>query len=413
MKRLVLAISSIIILAINTTTYTVTIPAELENLGATCYMNSTLQCLYQIHPLTNFLLKEGPNFYKPGTIAQEYIKFIEKVPQRRINRTEMGKLCDPVFDKFFDESSGQQDASEFLVKLVDRLVDEDVKNEMISKDPTGKPNFIPGTAIKISPVTDVLLPLIFSITKTISRPIDNDPNCQIEPKITPVGILDIEILKLGTKIPDEGQAEDIINKNKFETLESCLESYTAEEHVTGTEQFTCPDGKKVDLMKKIGIQTSPSYLIIALKRFLLVGTESVKDQHAVSFPLKNLDLRPYMTPDSTQTQTKYDLVSFVQHLGSRNGGHYTSYVKSNENWYFCNDSHISDPIPEKSDIPGQLDMQKIADAGTDGRFTPYILFYKRKDVPSEEEETIKQSINTLKQLEAQLQSLSAKNATAK
>jgi len=407
MKKILAIINLIIIVAINSTAHTVSTPPALMHIGNTCYLNSTLQCLYQIEPLTNFLVTRGRDFYESESVALEYIDFLGKVSETKVDEAALKKLCEPIFEKLFDKRKyNQEDASEFLGKLLDRLVDEDVKGEKKTNE------FINGTAFRISPITNYFLPLIFSITKTTSRPIDNDPDCQIAPKTTPELMLNLAIPKSGTKIMEKA-ADSIINENKYETLESCLKSYSSEETLARNEQYKCPNGKLVDIIKETKIQTCPAYLIIALKRFLKTDTEQlVKDIRPVSFPLENLDLKPYMTPDAKQTETKYDLISFVQHSGSRSGGHYTSYVKSNGNWYFCNDSVILGPIPEKSEIPGKLDMQKITSKGTDGGFTPYIMFYKRKDV-SNEEITKQPAAQVLSNLESQLQALAAKDTTAK
>lgn len=397
MKKVIFVIGYIILLTTNIIADPLYGPAALANLGATCYMNSTLQCLYQIEPLTNFLLTKGSIFYEPGSIAMQYIDFINKVSQKRISKEEMEKLCIPVFTKFFGGSSGQQDASEFLNQFIDVLADADVKPE--KKDPR---EFIPGTGTKISPVSEFFYSLFFSTIETKIKPITTDSDCTTSTHSSGYGKIDLEIQKLDTSIVYPTEKATVIEKNQYKTLESCLETFTKTEILTGDDRYRCPNGTYVNAKKKVRIQDNPEYLIIAFKRFVnaQIGTADnwkfIKVSHPISFPLHDLDLKPYMTKSSKQKETKYDLVSFVQQSGSLNGGHYTSYVKSNNKWYHCNDSSIT-----KRD---EANVKEIADAGIDGGFTPYILFYKRRDTP-EVDQTIEQSRDAFRQLEAQLQAL--------
>jgi ubiquitin C-terminal hydrolase len=59
----------------------------------------------------------------------------------------------------------------------------------------------------------------------------------------------------------------------------------------------------------------------------------------------------------------YDLIGICNHSGSVGGGHYTSFVKDNNEWYLCNDTQII----------------KIND--TENMITPkaYCLFYRKRE----------------------------------
>lgn len=390
---------SLIILVVLTIfiAYTVT-PPELINIGNTCYMNSTLQCLYQIKPLTNFLLTKGHEFYKPDTVALEYINFLNQVTQKKLRESHLQQLCTPIFRDIFEgRKYVQEDASEFLNQILDHLMDQDVKDELKSTE------FIQHTSSKRSPIMDFFLPLFFTYEKVTNTPIPINPNCKPRSKTELLAKLDLPIQKINTSTLYNDIQDADNHMTKYKTLKKCLKKlYGKAEFVTGDEQLNCDDGSKTDFVKETKISTSPPYLIIALKRFVNVKTKSkgfelIKDNHGLSFPLYNLDLQPYITNDTTQRETKYDLISFVQHAGSLGGGHYTAWVRSNGEWFFCNDSHIY----EKTDH----NVEDIAKKGLDDGFTPYILFYKRQDQPGQ---SIKQQILTLQQLHAQIQALAAR-----
>jgi len=384
--------------------HSASIPAALENLGATCYMNSTLQCLYQIEPLTNFLLSEesgkGSELYKPDSVAMEYINLIKKIPQKQIKEVEIKPFCKPVFKKFFRLSfkkgkTQQQDAEEFLNQLLDHLMDTDVKESEKSN------TFIPGTITKQSPAGDFIFDLFYSRIKESIEPLIANSKCKIKPQFAPYNKLNLSIQTFDTSIIYPTQKDAIDAGTKYNSLQECLTSFSSPE--IRKEGYNC-DGELIDIKQEKRIQSNPRYLIIALNRYvnMQIGSaakwSSVKVNHAVSFPLYDLDLKPYMTDDSTSKETKYDLIGFVQQAGALRGGHYTSWVKSNNKWYFCNDSSIREEDHEK-------EVENITKNGLDRNFTPYILFYKRTDQPSQ---SLQQSTQALQQLEAQLQALSSR-----
>eukprot|EP01130_Rhizamoeba_saxonica_P018194 TRINITY_DN9029_c0_g1_i3.p1 TRINITY_DN9029_c0_g1~~TRINITY_DN9029_c0_g1_i3.p1 ORF type:complete len:108 (-),score=2.66 TRINITY_DN9029_c0_g1_i3:30-353(-) len=104
-------------------------------------------------------------------------------------------------------------------------------------------------------------------------------------------------------------------------------------------------------------------MIIHLKRFgqNIIGHRR-KIRTYVRFPLEDLDISKYLS--CSIRNAKYDLFAVSNHSGDLNGGHYTSYVMHNREWYHCNDSQVTyvfDPDEVQSS-------------------SAYILFYQRTDV---------------------------------
>ena len=75
--------------------------------------------------------------------------------------------------------------------------------------------------------------------------------------------------------------------------------------------------------KQIGILKAPEVLCLHLKRFKYGGMFESKNSKVVTFPVEeNLDLEPFLLPESTDTSAEYQLMGIVQHMGSMGGGHY-------------------------------------------------------------------------------------------
>lgn len=86
----------------------------------------------------------------------------------------------------------------------------------------------------------------------------------------------------------------------------------------------------------------PEVLCIHLKRFRHELMFSSKISSAVSFPLKGLDMRPYLHKDCVSEATTYELFSVICHHGTAGGGHYTCYALNNDQWYEFDDQFVTE-----------------------------------------------------------------------
>uniref|UniRef100_T1PDR8 ubiquitinyl hydrolase 1 n=2 Tax=Musca domestica TaxID=7370 RepID=T1PDR8_MUSDO len=132
------------------------------------------------------------------------------------------------------------------------------------------------------------------------------------------------------------------------SVQSCLNSFTAVELMTGNNKVGCeactkringddPKAKTVNTnaTKQFLISSPPAVLILHLKRFQL-GQRCVfrKLTGHVSFPMI-LDIAPFCGSkvknlpniDRKQKKLLYALYGVVEHSGGMYGGHYTAYVK--------------------------------------------------------------------------------------
>ena len=155
----------------------------------------------------------------------------------------------------------------------------------------------------------------------------------------------------------------------------------------GTNQYECTrcyqlHKKKNDATKKMSINRSPEVLCLHLKRFNSMEgrTRQTKLNRHVVFPLRGLDLSPYLedndgsTPvdDKKKTALYYDLVGLIRHHGNGvRSGHYVSYVKriSDDSWWLCDDAAVRQV--EERDVLSQQ---------------AYVLMYQRRKTVDEEKE---------------------------
>ena len=150
------------------------------------------------------------------------------------------------------------------------------------------------------------------------------------------------------------------------TLQQCVEEFTKEEILDNDDMWRCPRCKSYQkAIKKIDIWKLPSILIVHLKRFEFNEQKRAKIRDYVDFPLKNLDLTPYVSK-LQRAKPIYDLFAVVNHEGFLGGGHYYSYTKHrmDQQWYYFNDEQVSKLK--------KVEQVVSADA--------YILFYSKMSV---------------------------------
>ncbi|VDP57482.1 unnamed protein product [Schistosoma mattheei] len=155
-----------------------------------------------------------------------------------------------------------------------------------------------------------------------------------------------------------------IDKWSTLTLEDCLSHYFSEAELVGENGYFCGRcNRRCNGLKQFRLVALPEILTLHLKRFSSNHLYSSKLSSPVNFPLKNLDLSPYLHRDCTDKITTYDLIGVICHYGGCGGGHYTTcaYNSSTEHWYEFNDEHVR-----------KLDAEQVESL----KSSAYILFYR-------------------------------------
>jgi ubiquitin carboxyl-terminal hydrolase 8 len=327
----------------------------LANLGNTCFMNTTLQCLSHTYTFNNFLDKS------------ENQKKIQKKPESLI-LMEWNKLRNMMWsedciispggflgavqkvakikEKMLFTGLAQNDLPEFLNFIIDcfhtsimREVSMNINgNITTNKDKIAKECFTMMKNMYKKEYSE-MLKMFYGIH--VSK-IETESGKYINSSPEPFLMLDLAIP----------------NKSK-PTLMDCMESYTEDEILTGDNKvFNEETNEKEDAIKQIRFWSLSDILIITLKRFSNTGT---KNNVNVDFPIEDLDLTKFIIGYNKDSY-KYELYGICNHMGGVLGGHYTSYVKnSNNKWYHFNDQSV-DEIDES-----EIKSEKA-----------YCFFYRKK-----------------------------------
>lgn len=138
--------------------------------------------------------------------------------------------------------------------------------------------------------------------------------------------------------------------------------YSFKEH-----EYQCEKCKKksTDAYKKYYMYSPPEVLVLCVKKFEKSKSRWfsgwAKSSRDVSYP-EYFDLSDHSLFSSVEggQDCRYRLIGAVNHSGGLGGGHYTCYVRKNENWYYISDSYC-----KQSNLKSALK----ADA--------YLLFYEK------------------------------------
>lgn len=252
------------------------------NIGNTCYMNSTLQCLKFTVPLSKFFLLNDIN--TDSSLLNNYQLLVKKSwtadkPFPPINfKRSLGTI-----NRLF-MGSNQHDAHELLICILDQL------NTNLLKQ-------------NITLITDLFRGYYKQTIKCME--------CNYE-SITKQEFMTLELPINGSNIHE------------------CLVSYLSEEKLEENNMYKCEKCKKyVCAIKRLEIGKLPKFLIITLKRF----NRNQKINNNVSIPIKNFNL----------LDSEYNLYGTINHFGNLNGGHYTANILYLfDKWYNMNDSKCSE-----------------------------------------------------------------------
>ncbi|XP_065313045.1 ubiquitin carboxyl-terminal hydrolase 36-like [Gordionus sp. m RMFG-2023] len=312
------------------------IGSGLANLGNTCYMNSTLQCLTYTPPLANYFIKHPhiENCHVQGFCMEceigKHIKFsLSKVYNvyKPLNILRNLKCIAKHFNPY-----KQEDAHEFFIHIVEAMHKSGVngysKLDKFSKQTT-MINQIFGGYLRSR-----------VICKMCQKPSDcYDPFVDIS--------LDV--------------------KGTF-NLNVALKRFIAPEIIQNENAYKCEECKrKVPAQKCVTIHRPPRVGVFHLKRFTASGN---KITHFFEYP-ERLDMTPYLSHDCKEQASNdlvinmhYRLYAVLVHSGySTNYGHYFCYCKAqNGFWYRMDDANVT-----------QTSLQKVLSQEA------YILFYIQED----------------------------------
>lgn len=290
----------------------VPVGAGMINMGNTCYMNSTLQALFHIPSLSNWLssVRQCKNCDPNGTqlcvvciIAKTLQSTHEKSgsvvkPILVYNRLKL--ICKHLVH------GRQEDAHEFMRYLIEAM------EKAYLQSVCG--------------------------TKLDSRSKETNPLGQIFG-----GYIRTEVTCLKCKHTSTTfqHFQDIpLDIQHASTLDDALGHYFRRERLEGDNAYKCEKCKsKVPATKKFSIERAPNVLCIQLKRFGLMGGKMSKH---IQFS-RNLNLNRFLFHQSPGGPcVTYKFVSLINHMGpSQHCGHYTAIAEaSNGQLYLFDDCSV-------------------------------------------------------------------------
>jgi len=343
-----------------------------HNLGNSCYMNSVLQCLNRIEPLTDYFLKgmlsEDINENNPlgsgGRIAKSYAALLGDMWSGEYSILAPQELKGTVgnFAPQFNNLH-QHDSQEFCSFLMDSIHEDlnRVKDKTFVEDVEGW-GMDDHTAALESWRKHLLRhdSVIVDSCQGMHRSHLTCLTCRKESvKFDVYSNLSLSL---------DASSVD----GKPISIADCLEKFTMGEQLDEQNAWDCPNcKKKVRALKKMKLWSTPDILILHLKRFTFDTCSErgelvrSKIESVVDFPIDTLDMEPYIEgPIDPAAPPSYALFAVSEHTGSTlNSGHYTSTVRNSSNgeWYRYNDSHVSGTSGDMAITGGA-----------------YLLFYKRK-----------------------------------
>ncbi|CAJ0586297.1 unnamed protein product, partial [Mesorhabditis spiculigera] len=331
----------------------------IYNMGNTCFVNATLQCLIQTTLLRNFYSgKKFLNYVMPknkfnsgGVMTAAFAALLDVAwsGQLQAIRIELFMRAFGEFNEYFNDGC-QHDAQEFEISLLDSLHEDTnqvQKPTPMSTDYRGGSHIVADSEdyrkrmqkYSHSPISD-----IFDTIKV------SELQCT-RCRATSATFENWRMLSLGVE----------------ETIEQCMDTNFREEILDGDDRWECPKCKaKQRSTRTTKIWTSPPVLIIHLVRFSQSGGSFVKNSDPVVFP-ERLDVSPWMHAQSRGGQRRYSLYAVTNHRGSLNSGHYTAVTKHpRENWIKFDDEGCSK-------VDGVSDIDKSA---------AFVLYYKQDPTPT-------------------------------
>jgi ubiquitin C-terminal hydrolase len=310
----------------------------LANLGATCFLNATLQQFFSILTLRKCIIEYDGD--------DAFMRELRNLFARML--LSNGRLLSP--EKLAEQWTGwtgermnvtvQQDACEITQILIDRL--EKGLAAGVVHDLLG------GTTVDtIDGMTEDYHTTHDQPFYTFNLPIENAPNS------------------------DAG-----------------FEKFQNVDFFTGGNQYSAEElGRKIDAKKFASLGRLPPILIIQLGRFTynFQNWEQTKIDTPFEFPVE-LDVERFTAVDHRDQVMTYRLCGVVVHSGSAAFGHYISLVRSaSGSWLSFNDAIVTEISEAEA-----LEMSY----GRTGK-TGYLLFYQRTDFVATDEPQVSNDLAQL------------------
>ncbi|XP_055867216.1 ubiquitin carboxyl-terminal hydrolase 8-like isoform X1 [Biomphalaria glabrata] len=308
----------------------------LKNLGNTCYMNSTIQCLNNTSPLIRYFLDDSYLYDinressqgMQGEVVDEFavvVKALWSGDYRSITPRDLKNTI----SKYYSAFAGfqQQDSQEFLTFLLDGLHEglNEVRNapEIPEQNNEQLNDF---DAAHLAWKHHKLLNKSI-IVELFQGQLKSTLMCRTCGKKS---VTFQVFMSLSLPIPASSRC----------SLMDCLKEFLKPEILTGSSKWKCPSCRvEREAEKKIDLWKLPPILLIGLNRFYVDGMWQKKTTF-VDFPVNDHDFSQVVI--GPPTRQRYNLYGVSNHFGTMEGGHYTAFCKNpvNKKWYKFDDQDV-------------------------------------------------------------------------
>ena len=344
------------------------ITVGLNNIGATCYMNATLQSLSNVKELSNYFLHKFIPNAPNQRLSNEYYTVVKNLWDRNNN----GKAYSPdSFKNILSQmnplfagiaANDSKDLINFLLETFHTELNKPtakINNNLITpNDQLDEKRMLDLFVIEMkssynSPISN----LFYGVLETQSK----CTNCnRIKYNFQIYSFIEFPLEQVYNYCLRKNPRNNYITQGiPTVDLYTCFEHYQLLSPMTGDNQIFCNEcGRAYDAFYGTLIYSLPHYLIINLNR----GKNAVF-QCNVKFP-ELLKLHNFVKYQ--EGKTVFQLVSVICHYGpSSMGGHFIAYCRHHKDncWYNYNDSIVTKCTNHKPYLTGM----------------PYILFYKTLD----------------------------------
>ena len=370
----------------------------LNNIGATCFMNATLECLSQTEGLTNYFLKEknkdkilknnivisNKNDNQLSPVYLDLIKHLWKKNSREksFSPDNFMKIIEKMNPLFKQGQAG--DSKDFIIFILEQFHKE-LKRQIHNNTPNSNENtqnikqydqkstllaFFEDFKQDCSIISD----LFFGITETTniclncknnfsSKNMDY-PICYNYQKFNNI-IFPLEEVKKWKynnfmNINYNNQIYQMYQNNRVSIID-CFSYYQKTDHFTGMNQNYCNIcNQTCDSLYTCKIYSSPIFLVLILNR------GKGKEFNVKLDFTEIIDISDYVVAKD-QKRMIYSLYGVITHIGqSGPSAHFIAFCRSpvDKNWYKYNDAIVSSINNFQNEV---------IDFGT-----PYILFYQKQ-----------------------------------
>ena len=343
----------------------------LSNIGATCYMNASLQCLSNTKKLTDFFLYNFKNNDSNKIMSNEYYKVLLNLWKRENNHKSYSPYS---FKEVLSnqnslfagiQANDSKDLINFLIEKFHQELNIINNNKIINNNILNNPDQTNEQMMLESFLQDFKINFNSPISSYFYGILETKSQCQgcniIKFNFQIYSFVEFPLQQVNQYFFNQGKnlifsSVSSNGKNPDVNLYECFEYNRKIDTMTGDNQMYCNNCNKLcNAFYSTLLYSGPRYLIINLNR----GKGAVYECKVI-FP-KQLNIYNYLT--YKDGITVYELYAVICHLGpSSMSGHFVAYCRNriDNKWYLYNDGIVS--------------LCKREAQYNDGM--PYILFYR-------------------------------------